>query len=110
MKKLIYIYFINDRYAKTEKSLHHYDYVGCFLDAFGTSKALRMNPFIPKNDSDRQKLDQMYEEALKHAEAFSNEPTTFLMICKDIVYHFIYIFNKTIWFTKCMAERIFQKN
>ena len=52
MKNLIYLYLINDRYSDIEQRCFDYDYVSSFVDDFGTSKALRMNAYKPKNDKD----------------------------------------------------------
>ena len=98
MKNLLYLYFINDRYANIEKMVNpKYDYYMPFLDDFGTSKTLRASAFRPKDEEERQKVDEAYEIAVKHHEEWVNTPETFWTELEDRWHSVIQAYYECIW-------------
>ncbi|MCY4552646.1 MAG: hypothetical protein OXC79_03145 [Candidatus Poribacteria bacterium] len=108
MKKLIYRYFINDRYSCIEEACSEYDYVGCFLDSFGTSKALRAKVHKPKDEEEAQKLDEMYEFAVEYHNKSVNEPETFMSFIDDMRHYIVAGYYEFKWYLKGFKEIIFR--
>jgi len=109
MKHLLYLYFINDRYANIEGKVNpKYDYYMPFLDSFGTSKTLRASAFVPKDEEERRKVDEAYEFSLKHHEEWVNTPETFWTRLDDHWHAIIQTYYEGLWLLKGLLQRIFR--
>lgn len=108
MKNLLYLHFINDRYSRIEESLEVYDYVSHFLDDFGTSVALRMNAWQPKDEEEHQKVEEAYEIAVNYEEEVINTPETFWTRLDDSWHRVIQAYYECIWIGKNLLQRIFR--
>jgi len=108
-KNLIYTYFINDRYSNIEKQISDYDHIGSFIDDFGTSKALRARVYDPKTEEERQKVDEMYEFALKYEEEQNNMPFSIMEAFRETWWDYIvHPYQYSLWILKGIKERIFR--